>query len=122
MKLQPATYTSGTSITDAWQPPNTERRDEALDPVLPKKQVAKTPEDVAKERRDELDKVVGKMNATAELHNYNLRFEIVNKNRIVISVINTDTGEILRQIPPDDLVKAFQQMDDFLGLLVDKKV
>lgn len=72
--------------------------------------------------RQELDEVVDQMNKTLQVYNYDLKFEIVDKHRIVISVINSSTGEVLKQIPPEDLVKAFKQMDEFLGVLVDRKV
>jgi flagellar protein FlaG len=94
---------------------------------LPTEQaVAKTQKPEAKAQaaqdREDLDKIVGQMNKTLEVYNYDLKFEIVDKHRIVISVINTSTGEVLKQIPPEDLIKSFKQMDEFLGMLVDRKV
>jgi flagellar protein FlaG len=97
---------------------------QALTAPAPVKDTPK-PEEKAPEpapNRRELDQVVDQMNKTLQVYNYNLKFEIVDKHRIVISVINSATGEVLKQIPPEDLVKAFKQMDEFLGVLVDRKV
>lgn len=72
--------------------------------------------------REELDEIVDKMNETVQAYNYNLKFEVVDKKRIVITVIDTNTGEIIKQIPPKDLISAFKRMDGFFGLMVDRKV
>ncbi len=40
-------------------------------------------------------------------------------DRIIFKVINRDTGEVIRQIPPEELLDIAKKLNDFLGLLLD---
>ncbi|MCD6449116.1 MAG: flagellar protein FlaG [Thermotogaceae bacterium] len=41
---------------------------------------------------------------------------------IVVKIKNKETGEIIRQIPPEVMVKLAKTIDEFLGLLFDERV
>lgn len=41
---------------------------------------------------------------------------------IMVKVINKDTGELLREIPPEKILDLTAKMMEFAGILVDKKV
>jgi|GEM_PF-4900230 len=69
----------------------------------------------------ELSQVVEQMNKAVQAFNHQLQFEVVRPNRIIIRVIDTDSGEVLQEIPPEKLVEAFSRMEDTLGILLDKK-
>lgn len=69
-----------------------------------------------------LDQVVDKMNAAADLFNKALQFKVLEGNRIIIKVVDTTNGEVLSEFPPEKLIEAFRSMETSLGLLVDKKV
>ncbi len=43
-------------------------------------------------------------------------------NIIVVKIKDTETGEIIRQIPPDVVVKLAKAIDEFFGLLFDERV
>lgn len=70
----------------------------------------------------ELAKVVDKVNQTAQVFNHSLQFQIGDSKQIVIRVIDTMTGQVLREIPPEKFMDAFKRMEDALGLLVDLKL
>ncbi|MCK5708290.1 MAG: flagellar protein FlaG [Candidatus Aureabacteria bacterium] len=44
------------------------------------------------------------------------------KKEIVVSVVDKRTGEVIRQIPPEDLLQSLTNASMFLGLLVDQIV
>lgn len=74
------------------------------------------------EQESDLVSVVDQMNETAKAMQQNLRFEVVKPNRIVIRVVDSKTGDVIREFPPEALIKTFQEMERLMGLLLDRKV
>lgn len=70
----------------------------------------------------ELEKLAEKMNKVAPIFNHALQFKVVDKNRIVVKVVDTVSGEVVREIPPEKLVEAVTRMEDSMGFLLDRKV
>ena len=53
----------------------------------------------------------------------NFKYEILkNPDMIVLKIMNSDTGEVIRQIPPEEAVKLAKAIDELMGLFVDKHV
>lgn len=69
----------------------------------------------------ELAKVVEKLNQAARVFNQSLQFQMGDGNHIVIRVIDTISGQIVREIPPEKAMDAVARMEDVLGLLLDVK-
>ena len=58
-----------------------------------------------------------------ELFRGELKFEIDRDiNMIIVKIKDKDTGELIRQIPPEVVVKLARALDEFLGLLMDERV
>jgi uncharacterized FlaG/YvyC family protein len=71
----------------------------------------------------ELAKVVDQMNQTARVFNQTLQFEMNQDSKhIVIRVIDTVSGQVLREIPPEKMMAAAASMEAVLGLLLDRKL
>ncbi|MFZ5814020.1 MAG: flagellar protein FlaG [Bacillota bacterium] len=71
----------------------------------------------------DVEKVIGKMNDLAHIFSKALKFEVADDgHRIIVKVVDTRSGEIIREIPPEKLVEAFESMEDYLGVLFDRKV
>jgi len=76
-------------------------------------------EDVAR-KKVHTEELLDKIKGLTEDGAYSVRFELnKNLNQLVISVVNPKTEEVVRQIPPDDVVKMMEFMQDFRGQLVD---
>jgi len=43
-------------------------------------------------------------------------------NKVVIKIKDPDTGEIIRQIPPEMVVKISKNIQELLGVLMDERV
>ncbi|MCL6591282.1 MAG: flagellar protein FlaG [Firmicutes bacterium] len=73
-----------------------------------------------------------------EVKNINETLEIANKafkevnvafryyidkktNREIVEIVNAETGEKIRQIPPEEIINMLSRMYDLLGILVDLK-
>jgi flagellar protein FlaG len=56
------------------------------------------------------------------IHNVELKFS-VNKDsgRIIITVTDEATGEVIREIPPSEFVKFADKFDEMVGMIFDKK-
>ncbi|MCL5046377.1 MAG: flagellar protein FlaG [Actinobacteria bacterium] len=64
-----------------------------------------------------------RLNKLAEAFSTQLRFSVHRAtNEILVKVINSKTGEIIREIPPEKILDAVAQMQETLGLLFDAKV
>ncbi|HWI65645.1 MAG TPA: flagellar protein FlaG [Symbiobacteriaceae bacterium] len=70
----------------------------------------------------ELAKVVEKANETARVFNHSLEFQMSQGKQIVIRVVDTTSGQVVREIPPEKFMDAFKQMEDAVGLLLDLRL
>ena len=72
---------------------------------------------------DMLETFKKKLQKLKEIFNTEAQFEIDKDTRMVIVKIkDKDTGEVIRQIPPEVVVKIAKTIDEFLGLLLDERV
>ncbi len=52
----------------------------------------------------------------------NLQFEVDKKaEMVIVKIVNKDTGEMVRQIPPADIVRLIQNLNEFIGALMDER-
>ena len=57
------------------------------------------------------------------LHHVGLQFSVhETTGRTMIKVINKDTNDLIREIPPEGLLNLAAKMQEMLGILFDKKV
>lgn len=71
---------------------------------------------------DFVRKAVDKVNQTFEIQKRSLRFKIHERlNEVMVKVIDSETEEVIREIPPEKLLDMFASMLELAGLLVDEK-
>lgn len=69
-----------------------------------------------KEALKDLNNKMGQMNRS-------LQFSVDSSTReVVVKVVDTSSGEIIRQIPPDDVLKMRENFEKMAGLLIEKTV
>ena len=69
---------------------------------------------------DELDSIRDSINSALEPINVRLNFdEHEETGRMVVTVVNSETEEVIRQIPPESMLKMAQRMEEMTGLLLD---
>lgn len=62
------------------------------------------------------------LNDAVKLFNTNISFSVdKDTGKTVIKVIDADTKEVLRQIPPDDALRVAAHIKELLGILYDHK-
>lgn len=65
---------------------------------------------------------VDKANDTMIAHGRSLEFRIHEKtNEIIVKIIDTDTKEVIREIPSEKMLDMFVDMLELAGLLVDER-
>lgn len=70
---------------------------------------------------NDLAKVVDKMNETYRIFNHTMRFQVEDGD-IRVKLIDTNTGEIVREIPPEKLLDTFRRVQNFIGVMMDERV
>jgi len=54
---------------------------------------------------------------------FDLRFTVDDKsNSIIIQLFEKGSGKLIRQIPPDEILKLKQKISDLLGMIYDQKM
>lgn len=72
------------------------------------------------EYKKELLRSTRQLNLTANAFNFGLRFKLDREeNEIYVLVIDREKGEVVRRIPPENVINLAAQMEYFLGLLLD---
>lgn len=102
--------------------PSVERvgRVDALRPVSPLMPAKPEGSHVPADQQDLAD-LAGRVNKAVAAINQSLRFEVGENSRIIIRVVDSVTNEVIKEIPPESLVKALKHLEKALGLLVDEK-
>ena len=52
--------------------------------------------------------------------NTSLKYRVYDKNKIAVTVVDKKSGEIIREIPPENLQKLSTQMDETIGKFFDQ--
>lgn len=71
-----------------------------------------------------VEQTVDRMNEMIKLKHEDknvVELQIDEANRLVVKVINRQTGEVVDQFPSERLLKVMQSMDELLGTLLDQK-
>ena len=95
-----------------------------IDQTLPDKDIVKEKDKkdlIEKLRGDELEKIKEATNEVLAQLNIQLDFEIDKTlGKIIVKVINKETGKVIRQIPPEEMLKIAKRMEEMSGILIDK--
>ncbi len=52
--------------------------------------------------------------------NTSLKFKVYDKNKIAVTVLDKKSGDIIREIPPENLQKLSKRMDETIGRFFDQ--
>ena len=62
------------------------------------------------------------INQVVDLFNHELRFEIDDRlGKVIVKIIDKETGETIRQIPPEDMLNIMARIDEVLGMMFDER-
>jgi uncharacterized FlaG/YvyC family protein len=77
------------------------------------------------ERKEPLDmdieSTIKNLNTLSKNFNEKVQFSLHEKtNRIIIKVVNSDTNEVVREIPSRYSIKLLEHVQEYLGLFIDE--
>ena len=79
--------------------------------------------DNSEETKAKLKDAVDKMNEMLEVNNSTSKFLFhEGLERYYVTVVDRETEEVVKEIPPKKLLDAFYEMQKMLGMIVDEKV
>lgn len=96
-------------------------------------QAARTPEDRAGALKDasdakrdlppkEIEKVASEMRIHLKRLNTELRLEVDSgSKKVVVKIIDPDSGQVIRQVPSEEMLEISKRMDDIIGVLFNTK-
>jgi flagellar protein FlaG len=61
-----------------------------------------------------------KIQSQLGMSDISITFAVYGNNKIAIKVLNNETGEVIREIPPEEIQKLSENLGDMAGILVDK--
>ncbi len=71
---------------------------------------------------DEVEELIDELNDVMRIINTKLSFSIDNETkRPIIKVTDRDTEELIRQIPPEELLKVSHKIHELMGILFDAR-
>ena len=79
--------------------------------------------DNSQETKAKVQEAVNKMNEMLEVNNNTSKFMYHEElERYYVTVVNRQTEEVVKEIPPKKLLDAFYEMQKMLGMIVDEKI
>lgn len=73
--------------------------------------------------RAQLEDALEKLTRSADLFNKGLQFQIHDEtHRLIVRVIDRETEQVIREIPPERILDLVASIEAFLGLLFDERV
>lgn len=71
----------------------------------------------------DVEKEIKILNEQLDGMNRSIRFSIDQESKdIVVKVVDKKTGEVISQIPPEEMIRLKERIDEMAGLLVEKTV
>ena len=71
--------------------------------------------------KDEIVEIVDQLNKTVDGHEPKISFSYHDKiNRVIMKIIDSDTNEVVREIPAKDLVKLLENLNEYIGVFFDE--
>lgn len=88
-----------------------------------RKQKEDAPDELASapsvEKAIQPEELLGQIKALTENGTYSVRFENNDAQKLIVKVVDAKTDEVIRQIPPEELMELTKQLNELRGNLVD---
>lgn len=74
-------------------------------------------------QEQQVDNLLKKLNVNTDIINKGIRFEKDNYyDKMIVRVYNRETGDVIKQIPPQDILEFAKKSEEIAGILFDKTV
>lgn len=107
------------------QTPSTDFQVKQIDQVPKVKEVSAEKQEQPQQEvltKEKTEKVIESMNDFLKESNSHLKFQFHDQlKEYYVTIVDDETNEVIKEIPPKKLLDMYAAMTDFLGLLIDKK-
>ena len=73
-------------------------------------------------KKQDFNDAINSVNDYVEMFNNKVSFSIDEKSRKIIHVYDNDTGELIRQIPPEEMIQLIDKLEEIAGIIFNNKV
>lgn len=123
LSVNPAVSAATAGQAQPAAPPTSAPASQAITPVQEAPTVKSEPMVDPQEMRANLEAAIENLNKQLERNGRGLNFAIDEKlNRTIITVRSTATGEVVRTIPDEVVIKVAHNIESIKGLLMDQKL
>lgn len=71
--------------------------------------------------RANIEQILDTLNSAAKTVNERVSFSFHEETqRVIMKVMDSDTNEVVREIPPKEMIRFLEKMHEFIGMLVDE--
>ena len=79
-------------------------------------------DDLKKQDNIDISEAIERVAGTAQLFNRKIHLEVENDtHEVIVKIVDSETKEVIRQLPPEEMVKLSKNAKDLKGLLIDKE-
>ena len=79
-------------------------------------------EDQKKQENIDISVAMERVAGTAKLFDRKIELEVDNEaNMVIVKLVDNETDEVIRQVPPEELVELSKHATDLKGLLINKE-
>lgn len=72
---------------------------------------------------DQSVQIADGLDSIANAFNKGIRFQVHKESeRMYVEIVDRATGEVIKQIPPEEMLRIAAKFQEFLGLIIDEKV
>ena len=69
-----------------------------------------------------LKEVVERLNSAEDFHDRGIRFSVDEETgKVVVRIVDSSTNEVVKQIPSEEILRMARNIDEFLGLYLNKR-
>lgn len=113
---------SGAAIPDLPRPRVAPAAADKRKEPVPEQQTEQVGRQATKEAREELESAVNQLNQTANAFHRSVRFNLSHESgQVQVSVVDTDSDKVIREIPPKEMLNMAKRIHDFIGVILDEK-
>ena len=73
-------------------------------------------------KKQDFNDAINSVNDYVEMFNNKVSFSIDEKSREIIHVYDNETGELIRQIPPKEMIELVDKLEEIAGIIFNNKV
>ena len=95
------------------------RVNEPAQQIERKRQESQEPQSTPQKSKAQPEELLKQIKSLTEDGLYSVRFEKDNKsNQMIVKIVDSNTNEVIRQIPPEELINLTKHLDELSGNFV----